>query len=157
MFLVWLRTVCIDTTEVSRDAGPVQVRRQQPQHVQLSLAQGLDDSWRAAPVHVLRPLARAAGLNRVATCVGDPTDVRGLGGPGADPVQQHRHRGPLAGEDADVAFRFGQAQCTPETHQGVRGDPVRVLGQRLKDEDFDDGAVAAAGFRSGEQPLQQCG
>ena len=119
MFLVWLRTVCIDTTEVSRDAGPVQVRRQQPQDVQLSLAQGLDDSGRAATCTMFRRLGQAARPGRVATRVRDPTDVRGLVGLGADAVQQHRHRGPLAGEDADVPFRFGQAQCTPERHEGV--------------------------------------
>ena len=40
--------------------------------------------------------------------------------------------------------------------QSVGRDPVRVLGQRLKNEDFDDCAGAAAGFRGGEKPLQQC-
>ena len=42
MFLVWVRTVFSDTIELAGDVRTVQVGSEQPEHVELALAQRLD-------------------------------------------------------------------------------------------------------------------
>ena len=48
MFLVCVRMVFSDTDRCAGDVGPVEVGAEQPEHVELALAQRLDQSRRLA-------------------------------------------------------------------------------------------------------------
>ena len=48
MFLVWVRSVFSDTESCAGDVRPVEVGAEQPEHVELAVAQRLDEGLRAA-------------------------------------------------------------------------------------------------------------
>ena len=67
MFFVWVRMVFSDTDSCARDVGAAEIAAEQPEHVELAVAQRLDRGRRAA-----RPGVRGPRRRRQ-----QPADVRG--------------------------------------------------------------------------------
>ena len=88
MFLVCVRMVFSDTDRAPGDVGPVEVGAEQPEHVELAVAQRLDESCRPAEVAVLGarrrrqqppdvaggPDCRVSALSRAA--IGGPSSAK---------------------------------------------------------------------------------
>ena len=144
MLLVCVRRGVQRDRELTGDVGAVEVGPEQPQHVQLALAQGLDE-------------ALSGGSAGVAAGAQEPADVVPRGALFRDPSQQRRHRRSLTGEHADVPLRLGQGQRPLQRRHRARDVGAGVVGERLQHQDLDDAARPLPRFGRLAKALQEPG
>ena len=126
------------------DFGAIQVSAEKAEHVQLTLAQWVEQGLLRRTVVVGR--ARdSQNLAGITTC-GPLTCERS---------QQRTHRGALINEDPDVAFWLGQTNRTLEGRKRCRHVSERLMRERLQDQNLDDRPGPPPGLRVRQEPVQE--
>src|SRR5690348_3969865 len=74
-----------------------------------------------------------------------------------DRSQQRDERRALISEDPDVTFWLGQRHCPSQGGKRRRHVPLRLVGERLQQNDLDDASRPPAFFRREQQALQEPG
>ena len=105
MFLVWVRTVLQRHVQLAGDVGPAQVAAEQAEHVELAVAELVDETLAAVPERARRRCAAGGSRPRAPRWAWSPR-----GGVRCGRAQQRRERGQVVDEDADVALGLGPDQ-----------------------------------------------
>ena len=132
--------------ELARDGRAVQLGSEQPEHVELTFAQRVDQ----------RP-ARRGGRPGSLTAGQEPPGI----GPGRPLFrgrsEQGSQRRALIDEDPDVTLRLSQRQRPFQGCQRSRDVSSQLVRERLQHQDLDDPSRPAAFFRREQEPVQEPG
>src|SRR6266581_3148559 len=130
--------------KLTGDLGTAQVSPEKAEHVQLAVAQWIEQ----------RLLRRAVVIGRAR----DRQDLAGIttcGSLTCERSQQRTHRGALVSEDPDVAFWLGKTDRTLEGRKRCRHVSLRLVRERLQGQDLDDRSSPPPALRLRQKSVQE--
>lgn len=130
--------------QLAGDTRAVELAREQPEHRQLSLAQGLDERLPAWPFghSIVESLQNAARVGRETALLGGS-------------FEQVSHGGAFVQEDADVTLRLGKCECSIERLRGGGTIAGGSRGEGAQNEQLNDAAVPSAIFGRLQEPVDK--